>query len=158
MGLIHAQVKLTNISINQAIEIRAVVDTGIPFMCVTEEMTVQLGFDLSESSAQHVMTIDNQQVLLPKISPIEIEFENRSYVTEALVLADEALMGMIPLQAMDLVVDPIQQKLIVNPAHPNYPLVLAKSINTTTNWSNRSKYFESNWHHFLVISQETHCS
>jgi hypothetical protein len=63
---------------------------------------------------------------VPKIAPIEICFENRSYVTEALVMGDEALMGVLPLEAMDLLVDPTQQRIIVNPDHPNYPVASAK--------------------------------
>jgi len=51
---------------------------------------------------------------------------NRSYITEALVLGDEALMGALPLEAMDLLVDPLREQLIVNPAHPNFPVALAK--------------------------------
>jgi len=56
----------------------------------------------------------------------EIAFANRTYVTEAVVLGNEPLLGVIPLEAMDLIVDPRQQVLIVNPQHPNYPVALAK--------------------------------
>ena len=42
------------------------------------------------------------------------------------MLGDEALMGVIPLEAMDLVIDPRQQRVTVNPEHPNYPVTLAK--------------------------------
>ena len=128
MGLTHAKVKLTNIFNNKSIEVRALVDSGATFMCVTAEMAMQLGFDIAEVSTQFVTTADGRQVKVPKISPIEIEFENRSYVTEAVVLGDEALMGVIPLEAMDLVIHPMEQKLMVNPAHPNYPVGLAKGF------------------------------
>ena len=33
---------------------------------------------------------------------------------------------VIPLEAMDLVVDSRLQKLVVNPQHPNHPVALAK--------------------------------
>jgi hypothetical protein len=69
-------------------------------MCVTEEITLQLGFDITE-------------------------VRQRS-VTEAVVLGNEPLLGVIPLEVMDLVVAPRQQALIVNPQHPNYPVALAK--------------------------------
>jgi hypothetical protein len=36
------------------------------------------------------------------------------------------LTGVLPLEAMDLLVDPKSQQLIVNPCHPNYPVALAK--------------------------------
>ena len=95
-------------------------------MCVTEEIALQLGFDIDEVSRQTVTLADEHQRKVPKIAPIEIVFENPSYVTEAVVLGDEPLLGVIALKAMDLVVDPRQQTLIVNPQHPNYPVALAK--------------------------------
>ena len=42
------------------------------------------------------------------------------------MLGNEPLMGVLPLEAMDLLVDPIRQRVTVNPAHPNYPVALAK--------------------------------
>ncbi len=42
------------------------------------------------------------------------------------MLGNEALLGVIPLDAMDLVIDPRQQTLVVNPQHPKYPVALAK--------------------------------
>lgn len=126
MGLTYAKLKLTNLFNKQVIKINALVDTGATFMCVTEEMAFQLGFDTTEVARQTVTLADGHQRKVPKIAPIEIAFSNRTYVTEAVVLGDEALLGVIPLEAMDLVVDPRQQKLIVNPQHPNYPVALVK--------------------------------
>jgi hypothetical protein len=47
-------------------------------------------------------------------------------VTEAVVLGDEPLMGVLPMEAMDLVVEPSHERLVVNPAHPNYSVASAK--------------------------------
>ncbi len=126
MGLTYATLKLTNLFTNQQVQINALVDTGATFLCVTEEIALQLGFDITEVRQQTVTLADGHQRKVPKIAPIEIVFENRSYVTEAVVLGNEPLLGVIPLEAMDLVVDPRQQALIVNPQHPNYPVALAK--------------------------------
>lgn len=126
MGLTYATLRLTNLYNHQNVQISALVDTGATFMCVTEEIALQLGFDISEVSQQMVTLADGHQRKVPKIAPVEIAFGNRSYVTEAVVLGNEALLGVIPMEAMDLVVDPRQQILIVNPQHPNYPVALAK--------------------------------
>ena len=126
MGLTYAKLKLKNLFNHQQVEINSLVDTGATFMCVTEEIALQLGFDITEVSQQLVTLADGHQRKVPKIAPIEIAFENRSYVTEAVVLGDEPLLGVIPLEAMDLIVDPRQQILIANPQHPNYPVALAK--------------------------------
>lgn len=126
MGLTYAPLTLVNLFNRKQIDIDALVDTGATFMCVTEEMALQLGFDISEVSRQVVTLADGHQRKVPKIAPVEIRFDNRSYVTEAVVLGNEALLGVLPLEAMDLIVDARQQKLTVNPLHPNYPVALAK--------------------------------
>lgn len=126
MVLTYARLTLTNLFNQQAVELDALVDTGATFLCVTEEIALQLGFDTSEVGRQTVTLADGQQRRVPKIAPVEIAFANRRYVTEAVVLGNEALLGVIPLEAMDLVVDPRLQKLVVNPQHPNYPVALAK--------------------------------
>lgn len=126
MGHTYADLKITNLFDKRSIEVKALVDIGATFMCLTEQEAVQLGFDLSEAGRQVVMLADGQQRKVPKIAPIEIAFANRNYVTEALVLGNKALMGVLPLEAMDLLVDPVRQQLTVNPEHPNYPVALAK--------------------------------
>ena len=126
MGLVYANLKLRNLFSGRGVEVRALVDTGATFMCVTDEIAHQLGFDTSEVSQQFVRTADGRQIKVPKIAPVEITFENRTYVTEAVVLGDEPLMGVLPMEAMDLTVDPRTQRLTVNPDHPNYPVASAK--------------------------------
>ena len=126
MGLTYAEVKLTNLFDKLSVDVRALVDTGATFMCVTEEVATQLGFDTSETSQQVVTLADGHQRKVPKIAPIEITLLNRSYVTEAVVLGNECLLGVLPLEAMDLIVDPRSQQVIANPQHPNYPVALAK--------------------------------
>jgi clan AA aspartic protease len=122
----YADLTITNLFKNEKITIHALVDTRATFMCVTEEMATQLGFDTEEVSTHVVTLADGRQIKAPRIAPIEIAFANRTYVTEALVLGNEALMGVLPLQAMDLMVDPLNQQIVVNPAHPNFPVALAK--------------------------------
>jgi clan AA aspartic protease len=126
MGLTYANLTLTNRLTGKAMDIRALVDTGATFMCVPEHVAIQLGFDLT-SAETHLVTLgDGSQRRVPKIEPIKVHFGDRAYSTEALVLGDEPLMGVLPLEAMDLVVDPRNQMLQPNPAHPNFPVALAK--------------------------------
>jgi len=56
---------------------------------------------------------------------VEIRFQDRTFVTEAAVVGDECLMGVLALEAMDLVVDPKLQRVIANPAHPDGPVFRA---------------------------------
>lgn len=71
MGLTYATLKLTNLFGHQSVEVSALVDTGATFMCVSEEIALQLGFDITEVSRQVVTLADGHQRKVPKIAPIE---------------------------------------------------------------------------------------
>ena len=109
-----------------SVEVRALVDTGALFMCVPQSVASQLGFDITEVRQRLVTLADGSAKSVPVIAPITIEFENRWYTTEALVLGDEPSMGCIPMEAMDIMVDPRTQRLIVNPEHPNFAVSVVK--------------------------------
>jgi hypothetical protein len=55
------------------------------------------------------------------VGPVEVRFENRSTIVKAIVLpgAEEVLLGAIPLEGLDVFIDPTNERLIVNPKSPN---------------------------------------
>ena len=137
MGLTYANLRLTRESglrvenrhaapNKLSVAVCALVDTGALFMCVPQNVATQLGFDVTEVRQRLVRLTDGSAKSVPVIAPITIEFENRWYTTEALVLGDEPLMGCIPMEAMDVKVDPRTQRLIVNPEHPNFAVSVVK--------------------------------
>jgi clan AA aspartic protease len=126
MGHVYADLKLTNFLNKKAITVRSLVDTGATYMCITPAQALQLGFDMDEADKRLITMADGRQEAVPVVAPIKIEFENRRHTTEAMVLGDEPLMGVLILEAMDILVDPLRQKLIVNPEHPNFPVFKAK--------------------------------
>ena len=126
MGLTYATLKLTNRLRGDSVSVKAHVDTGAMFMCVPESLAIQLGFDMTEVRQRLVTLADGRTKEVPVIEPIFIEFENRWCTTEALVLGDEPLIGIIPTEAMDVVTEPKTQKMVVNPAHPNYAASVVK--------------------------------
>ena len=62
------------------------------------------------------------------VGPIEVHFQNRRTVVEALVIpeVEEVLLGVIPLEGMDVLIDPKRQRLIVNPKSPDKFRLLLK--------------------------------
>ena len=143
MGLTYANLCLTRESgaraANQldssrrlSVAVRALVDTCALFMCVPQNVATQLGFDVTEVRQRLVTLAGGSAKNVPVIAPITIEFENRWYTTEALVLGDEPLMGCIPMEAMDVMVDPRTQRLIVNPEHPNFAVSVVKDVRNAT--------------------------
>ena len=61
------------------------------------------------------------------VGTVHIHFDNRLASCLALVLpgADEILLGVIPLEEMDVIIDPNTQKLAV---HPDRPLMAQMKV------------------------------
>jgi hypothetical protein len=73
-----------------------------------------------------VVLADGRKLSVPYMGPVEVRFANRRCFTGAMVLGDEVMLGAIPMEDMDLVLQPQLQRLSVNPANPNLPLSVAK--------------------------------
>src|SRR5688572_21061701 len=109
MGTTYADLELTNLFTHSALKVRALVDTGSSYLVVTPDIARNLGFDIEETVVRHVTLADNRRIRVPVIGPLQIAFEDRSCRLEAVVLGeDQCLLGFIPLEAMDLVVDPFK--------------------------------------------------
>ena len=71
----------------------------------------------------------NEEVPIPSVFILAYpRFENRRTTVDAVVLADrgEVLLGSVPMEDLDVIIDPKRQKLIVNPDYPYIPLTYAK--------------------------------
>ena len=69
---------------------------------------------------------DCSKRFVPYMGPIVISFANRQCYAGAMVLGDEALLGAIPMEDMDLVILPGARQVVVNPANPNFAVSIAK--------------------------------
>jgi clan AA aspartic protease len=125
MGLTHASLKLTNTFTGAAVEVQALVDTGSMPLCIPESVARQLGFDTTEVYSTRIKIADASRIDVPVVGPIRINFVNRTCHTDAYVLGDEVLIGVIPIEAMDCIVDPSNQRLVVNPKNPDYAVMRA---------------------------------
>jgi clan AA aspartic protease len=94
------------------VSVTATVDTGTHYPVISEEIRVQLGLGiegLRESSLAN-----NVKVVGRLTEPVKIIWEDRDCLSRALVLPDqeEVLLGVFALEEMDLMVDPVQHKLV----------------------------------------------
>jgi clan AA aspartic protease len=121
MGLVHADFTLTNVFTKNSVQIRALVDTGATDVFVTADTARALGVDPEELSCVNVTLADERRIPVPRLPPVEIGFRNRTCYANIFVLGDECLVGVIPLEAMDLIVDPTRRELLPNPAYPDAP-------------------------------------
>jgi clan AA aspartic protease len=112
VGHIHADVRLTNYYADKSVTVRALIDTGTTEFFVTPEIARELGFDLEEVGRKYLTVADGRRVYVPRLLGVQIHFEDRNYLTEALVMGTECLIGVVPLEVMDLIIDPKLQRLV----------------------------------------------
>ncbi|NIM14830.1 MAG: clan AA aspartic protease [Candidatus Aminicenantes bacterium] len=126
MGHVYANIKLSNPREPSltAVEVEALVDTGAITLCIPDHVQIQLG--LTEIEKREITTADGRNLVVPYVGPIQVNFENRTSFTGALVLGDSVLMGAVPMEDMDLVINPATQRVTVNPQSPNIPHGLVK--------------------------------
>jgi len=66
-----------------------------------------------------VQTAHGSIRLLKIAGPVQIRFENRMSITTAMIIPDgEALLGAIPMEDINVIIHPREQKLVVNPDNP----------------------------------------
>ena len=106
------------------ITVNALVDTGAVWLCIPERVQIQLG--LEEIESRKVTLADESQRLVPYVGPIQVRFGNRSCFVGALVLGDQTLLGAVPMEDMDLVINPTRRSVTVNPDYPDIPHGLVK--------------------------------
>jgi clan AA aspartic protease len=119
MGLIYSQLNLSNPVRAEldGINVAALVDTGAVHLCIPEHVAIQL--QLSELEKREVTIADGTKRLCSYVGPVKLQFENRSCFTGALVIGDSVLLGAIPMEDMDLIIQPALLKVSVNPINPN---------------------------------------
>jgi len=132
MGIIKADIELVNpsdivlaesghLSENniRKVEITALVDTGAYMLCINEEIQAQLG--LRHIDVESLALADGSVIKAEVVGPVIINFKNRNTACRAVVLPgkSEPLLGVIPMEDMDVVIVPLKQTIDVNPAHPN---------------------------------------
>jgi clan AA aspartic protease len=98
--------------------VSALVDSGAYLLTINESIKRQLDLDVWET--REVELANGSHHVCEMVGPVDLHFENRSTTCRALVLpgANEVLMGSIPLEDLDVLIDPKAQKLIVHPDRP----------------------------------------
>jgi clan AA aspartic protease len=91
--------------------VRALVDTGAGPLVINEAVRQQLG--LAIKGLRGAYLADGVRQACRVTEPVEIHWKNRETACPALLLpgAEEVLLGAIPLEDMDLVVDPSAREL-----------------------------------------------
>ncbi|HEY0544184.1 MAG TPA: aspartyl protease family protein [Pyrinomonadaceae bacterium] len=98
--------------------VNVLVDSGALMLTINEEIQTQLG--LQQVDSRSAQLADGTLIKLPVVGPVEVRFANRRSSVDAMVLPGDAepLLGAIPMEDMDVLVDTQQRRLVVNPEHP----------------------------------------
>ena len=99
-------------------KVEMMVDTGAYMICINEELKNQLGLEINDR--QEGVLANGDRHLFDIAGPIEIRIHNRRTISEAIVFPGNAepLLGSIPLETMDLLVDPKMGQLVVPKDRP----------------------------------------
>ena len=126
MGLINVKVILKNPRERnlKPLEVEALADSGAVHLCIPEHIRIQL--KLEKLDKKEVTLANGEKKLVAYVGPIEIRFKNRVGFAGALVMGDQILLGVIPMEDMDLVIIPNKRILDVNPDSPNIATSIAK--------------------------------
>jgi len=125
MGLVFTDIELTNARDDSLspIMVNALVDSGAVHMCIPEHVARQLNLPVQDRRG--VTFADGREDTVDYVGPMRVRFGNRQCLVGALVFGDQALLGAIPMEDMDLVVNPLRQTVTVNPSNPNLPMSAA---------------------------------
>ena len=121
MGLVYQHIRLSNFSRPELEEIdaRALVDSGAVDLCIPRHVANQLR--LTKLEEREVTIANGEKLIVDYMAAVKVEVFGRQTVTGALVLGDQVLLGAIPMESMDVLIDPRRQQLIPNPENPNIP-------------------------------------
>ena len=124
MGLVHAELTLKNARLGSEMTVRAMADSGALLLCIPQHVALQL--QLEELEKREVTLANGTRQLVPYVGPLQVQFANRRCYTGALVLGDETLLGAVPMEDLDVLIDMAQRKLVVNPESPNIAVAPVK--------------------------------
>jgi clan AA aspartic protease len=131
MGLVYADIELISgddLALHRRgflpeeqikrMRVSALVDSGSDMLVINDQIKQQL--DLPLLGEQTARLADESEVRVEVVGPVEVRFENRRTTVDAILFHGnvEPLLGVIPMEDMDLIVEPRQQRLVVNPESP----------------------------------------
>lgn len=104
----------------------ALVEPEAMHLCIPRQVAIQLG--LKQIEQREVTIADGKKKVCAYVGPVIVRFACRACVTGALVLGEQIVMGTLPLLDMDLVINPANRAVVVNPDSPKIATSVAKGL------------------------------
>jgi len=94
----------------RTVTLNALVDTGATTLVINEDICRQLGLSIIDTRTANLAGGTKMECKITE--PVQIQWKNRQVDINAMVLpGDKVLLGVIPLEFMDLMVDPVRREL-----------------------------------------------
>jgi clan AA aspartic protease len=128
MGYVYAEIQLTNeddlafhrrgwAAENEIrrVTTKALVDSAAYDLIINKETQDQL--QLPVLGRRAIRLADESVIEVDIVGPVEVRFETAATTVRALVLpnTEEVLLGAIPLEGLDVIIDPLRERLLVSP-------------------------------------------
>jgi predicted aspartyl protease len=96
----------------RSLTVDACVDTGSWFLVINEETRAALGLEIT--GAEAATLADGSTEEYPVTEPAEFRWKDRGKAMNALLIpdADEVLFGALCMEALDVMADPVDERLI----------------------------------------------
>jgi clan AA aspartic protease len=128
MGKVIVKIKLTNLkdaflktagarkAKPREVEVEALVDTGATRLYLKPTVIKKLGLERTDTVRSRT---SNGDVIRYKYEPVRLELMGRHENFDVVEVPEQVpnLLGQVPLEVLDFVVDSRGQKLVTNPAH-----------------------------------------
>jgi clan AA aspartic protease len=142
MGKIVVKIKLTNYSDlilhrlklgkgrPRTVEVEALVDTGATRLYLKPSVIKKLGLAPTDTVRSQTT---NGEAIRCKFEPVELELMERRETFDVVEVPENVpnLLGQVPLEVLDFVVDAKGRRLIPNPAHGGAQMSEEYSLTTT---------------------------
>ena len=131
MGHVYAEIEILNsIDVGMAkrnlldkdeikrMHLNVLVDSGAWKLCINEN--IQSIMDLPFVRKERFRLADGQPVEYDLVGPVLIKFAGREATCEAIVFPGDTrpILGVVPMQSLNLIIDPQQHKLLVSADFP----------------------------------------
>ena len=95
----------------RSVTVKALVDTGAVSLVINEDICQRLGLSIEEERSASLA--GGGKIDCKITEPVRIYWKDRNATCQAVVLPEgEILLGVIPLEFMDLIVDPLAEQLV----------------------------------------------
>jgi len=82
-------------------------DSAALMLCIPAPLAAAL--QLQQESLRALSVADGRVLKVPYVGPLRVDFEGRCCFVGALVLSDEVLLGTVPMEDMDVIVNPTRE-------------------------------------------------